>query len=77
MNREPRDEKEFLDAYKPKDYPSIALTADLVVFAVAGGVLHTALVRRGGHPFKDALALPGGFVGPNESAEQAALAGAR
>ncbi|RAM35675.1 NUDIX hydrolase [Arthrobacter globiformis] len=72
MNREPRDEKEFLDAYDSKAYPSIALTADLVVFAVAGGVLHAAMVRRGGHPFKNALALPGGFVGPHESAEQAA-----
>lgn len=69
---DPKSEKEFLHTYKPKDYPSIALTADLVVFAVSGGVLHTALVRRGGHPFKDMLALPGGFVGPHESAEQAA-----
>ncbi|MBP1137627.1 8-oxo-dGTP diphosphatase [Arthrobacter sp. PvP023] len=72
MSRNSKAEKEFLDSYKPKDYPSIALTADLVVFAVSGGVLHTALVRRGGHPFKGALALPGGFVGPHESAEQAA-----
>jgi 8-oxo-dGTP diphosphatase len=72
MSHEPNDEKEFLGGYKPWDYPSIALTADLVVFAVAGGVLQTALVRRGGHPFKDTLALPGGFVGPEESAEEAA-----
>lgn len=72
MSHEPNDEKEFLGGYKPLDYPSIALTADLVVFAVAGGVLQTALVRRGGHPFKDTLALPGGFVGPEESAEEAA-----
>ncbi|MCU1548881.1 MAG: hydrolase [Arthrobacter sp.] len=72
MSRDTNGEKEFLDAYKPKDYPSIALTADLVVLAVAGGVLHAALVRRGGHPFKGGLALPGGFVGPRESTEQAA-----
>jgi 8-oxo-dGTP diphosphatase len=72
LTPEAKAEKDFLESYKPKDYPSIALTADLVVFAVTGGVLHTALVRRGGHPFKDSLALPGGFVGPQESAEQAA-----
>jgi 8-oxo-dGTP diphosphatase len=65
-------EKDFLESYQPKDYPLIALTADLVVFAVTGGVLHVALIRRGGHPFMDALALPGGFVGAQESAEQAA-----
>lgn len=72
MSHDPNSEKEFLGGYQPWDYPSIAVTADIVVFAVAGGVLHTALVRRGGHPFKDALALPGGFVGPEESAEEAA-----
>jgi len=72
MTPEAKADKEFLESYKPKEYPSIALTADLVVFAVTAGVLRTALVRRGGHPFKGALALPGGFVGPQESAEQAA-----
>jgi 8-oxo-dGTP diphosphatase len=72
MSHDPKGEKEFLAGYQPRDYPPIALTADLVVFAVAAGVLHTALVRRGEHPFKDELALPGGFVGPQESAEQAA-----
>lgn len=72
MSPDSNGEAEFLSAYRPGDYPPIALTADLVVFAVVGGKLHVALVRRGGHPFKDTLALPGGFVGPQESAEEAA-----
>lgn len=65
-------EKDYLESYQPGDYPSVALTADLVVFAVSGGVLQVALVRRGSHPFKGQLALPGGFVGPMESADDAA-----
>ena len=73
MNRTPNGEQEFLHAYTPKDYPSVALSVDLVVLAVAGGVLHSVLVRRGVHPFKGGLALPGGFVGVRESAEQAAF----
>ena len=73
MNRTPNGEQEFLHAYTPKDYPPVALSVDLVVFAVAGGPLHSVLVRRGVHPFKGGLALPGGFVGVRESAEQAAF----
>ena len=73
MNRTPNGEQEFLHAYRPKDYPSVALSVDLVVLAVAGGLLHSVLVRRGVHPFKGGLALPGGFVGVRESAEQAAF----
>lgn len=65
-------EKEFLSGYRPGDYPAVAVTVDLVVFGVADGVLHTALVRRGAHPFKGALALPGGFLHPDEDALQAA-----
>ncbi|MGR0160606.1 NUDIX hydrolase [Paenarthrobacter nitroguajacolicus] len=72
MTSDANSAKDFLESYDPKDYPSVALTADLVVFAVSAGTLNVALVRRGGHPFKGALALPGGFVGPEESAEQAA-----
>lgn len=71
-NQVPEGEEEFLESYQPRDYPSVAVTVDLVVLAVAGGALHTALVRRGGHPFKGMMALPGGFVAPQESAEQAA-----
>lgn len=65
-------EQEYLDSYRPGDYPAVAAAVDLVVFAVAGGVLHTTLVRRAGHPFKDALALPGGFLRPEEDALQCA-----
>ncbi|OFI38396.1 NUDIX hydrolase [Arthrobacter sp. SW1] len=72
MSRGSDAEREFLEAYEPRDYPSIAVTVDLVVLAVAQGVLHAALVRRGGHPFKGMLALPGGFVAPRESAGDAA-----
>jgi 8-oxo-dGTP diphosphatase len=68
----PNAEQDYLESYRPGDYPSVALTADLVVFAITGGVLQVALVRRGAHPFKDQLALPGGFVGPRESADDAA-----
>ncbi|BCW57594.1 NUDIX hydrolase [Arthrobacter sp. StoSoilB20] len=72
MTSQAKSARNFLENYNPGDYPSIALTVDLVVFAVTDGVLKVALVRRGEHPFKDALALPGGFVGPEESAGQAA-----
>ncbi|MCC3291437.1 MULTISPECIES: NUDIX domain-containing protein [unclassified Arthrobacter] len=66
------EEEQFLQDYAPREYPSVALTVDLVVFAVKGSTLHAAFVRRGGHPFKAALALPGGFVGADEDALTAA-----
>lgn len=65
-------EEEFLRDYVPRDYPAVALAVDLVVFAVDGSTLNAAFVRRGGHPFKGALALPGGFVSPQEDALTAA-----
>jgi 8-oxo-dGTP diphosphatase len=43
-------EQEFLDGYRPGRYPAVAVTVDLVVLAVAGGVLHTILIQRGAHP---------------------------
>lgn len=65
-------EDRFLEEYEPRDYPSVALAVDLVVFAVVGSMLQVALVHRGEHPFKGDLALPGGFVGPEEDALGAA-----
>jgi 8-oxo-dGTP diphosphatase len=68
----PSGEEQFLADYEPGKYPFVALTVDLVVLAVQGSTLHAALIRRGGHPFKGDLALPGGFVGQGEDALQAA-----
>lgn len=56
----------------PTARSSVALTVDLVVFAVEGSTLHAALVRRAVQPFEGALALPGGVVEPHEDALQAA-----
>lgn len=53
-------------------FPPFAVTIDLVVLTVRAGVLQVLVVRRGEEPFKDRLALPGGFVHPDEDFEEAA-----
>lgn len=63
-------EREFLAAYRTKHYPAPYLAADVVLLSEGRDVL---LIRRKGHPFLGCWALPGGFVNPDESAEQAAL----
>lgn len=88
MEQELRDrngltEKEFLDRYQPGDYPRPSVAADMVIFTVADQKeenyrkipkkeLQLLLIKRGGHPYLGAWALPGGFVRPNETTEQAA-----
>jgi 8-oxo-dGTP diphosphatase len=68
-----QDEQEFIQNYQPGNYPSIGYTADIVIFTIINGKLSLLLVKRGGYPYKDCWALPGGFVEPNESSEQAAI----
>lgn len=70
--KETDSENEFLKTYNASDYPGFAYTADLTIFTIKNGELCILLVRRGGHPFKGYWALPGGFVGIDESSEQAA-----
>ena len=65
-------EAEFLANYKVKDYPRPSLTADILVFNQFNGNLQLLLIKRGGHPFINKWALPGGFVQQNERADQAA-----
>ncbi|MHB8872482.1 MAG: NUDIX hydrolase [Myxococcaceae bacterium] len=55
-------EKAFLQRYKPGTWPRPSVTADLVVLTIVDALLRVLLVRRSEHPFKDAWALPGGFV---------------
>lgn len=53
-------------------YPPFAVAVDLVIFTVRDGSLQALLIERGEEPFAGQLALPGGFVRPDEGLEAAA-----
>lgn len=72
--RPPPDEQEWLAGYDPRAFPPFGVTVDVVLLTVRGGALSVLLVERDTHPFRGALALPGGFVGVAEDLEQAAAA---
>lgn len=54
------------------DYPHPAVTVDVVVFTLRAGHFEVLLVRRGQAPYEGLWALPGGFVGIDESLRRAA-----
>jgi 8-oxo-dGTP diphosphatase len=64
---------EGMRTYDPRGYPSVAVTVDLVVLTIRDDDLEVLLVRRGGEPFAGTLALPGGFIRPDEGLSQAAV----
>jgi 8-oxo-dGTP diphosphatase len=67
------NEKEFLASYDPRAFPPFAVTVDVVLLTVREGVLTVLLVERDTHPFRGRLALPGGFVQPDEDLDNAAV----
>jgi len=75
MKIEYKTEEEFLAHYKPSDYPRPSVTTDVAVFAADNGnpdQLQLLMIRRGNHPCRGMYALPGGFVNPDETMDQAA-----
>ena len=54
-------------------YPRPAVTTDCVIFGQGEGDLKVLLVKRGNEPFKGMWAFPGGFLNPDETAEEGAL----
>lgn len=77
-------EKEFLADYKLSDYERPSVTADVAAFMIRSenrvsyrknpeNKLQLLLIKRGGHPFKDMWALPGGFLQKDETVEECAL----
>ena len=56
------DEAKFLARYKPGKFARPSVTVDIAAFTILDGALQVLLVKRGEHPFRGALALPGGFV---------------
>ena len=53
-------------------FPPFAVTVDLVVFTIRNHELCVLTIKRGEAPYKGRVALPGGFVLPNEDLEAAA-----
>ncbi|WP_068621260.1 NUDIX hydrolase [Paenibacillus tuaregi] len=83
VDRDGLTEREFLERYQVGDYERPSVAADMVIFTVTDTEednyrklpdkeLRILLIRRGGHPFLGKWALPGGFVRPDETTEQAA-----
>ena len=80
------EEKAFVEWYKAHEegkYEKPSMTADIAIFSVFGEnpydledtgekKLRLLLIKRGNHPCKDMYALPGGFVDPNETIDEAA-----
>lgn len=58
--------------YDPGAFPPFAVTVDLVVLTLRGELLNVLLVKRGGAPYADQWALPGGFVQADENLVAAA-----
>ena len=76
-------EEEFLKSYNPGHYARPSVAADMAIFTVTDQEesnyrklpeknLSILLIQRGGHPYLGCWALPGGFVRPEETTEQAA-----
>ena len=73
-NEEGLTEKEFLLQYRPGNYERPSVTVDMLIFAVAEEETETEvlLMKRKNHPCIGQWVIPGGFVNPNESLDEAA-----
>ena len=73
MARSAPGEREWLAAYDPHAFPPFAVTVDMVLLTVTDGRFSVLLVERDTHPFRGFIALPGGFVQPDEDLDAAAV----
>lgn len=81
--KEYKSEEEFLKDYDSSQFEKLSLTADMAIFSVSSENTNNyrklskkkfsvLLVKRKTYPFKDKWCLPGGFVGIDESIDDAA-----
>ena len=79
-----KTEEEFLQAYNPKEFDQLSMTADILLISVSDQeqanyrktskkMMSILLVKREDYPYKDKWCLPGGFLNPNtETLEECA-----
>ncbi|MBQ7105030.1 MAG: NUDIX hydrolase [Bacilli bacterium] len=83
MEKEYKTEEEFLKNYDSSKFEKLSATTDILIFSVASSKqdnyrklnnkhFSVLLVKRKQHPFKDMWCLPGGFIGIDETSEDAA-----
>lgn len=83
-NRQGLTEEEFLQHYDAGIFKNPSVTVDMLIFTVVNEKkenyrrlpeksLKILLIRRGDHPYIGQWALPGGFIGIDESLDEAAL----
>jgi 8-oxo-dGTP diphosphatase len=58
--------------YDSSEFPTFAVTVDIVVLTMSDGPLQVLLVRRAVMPYEGMWAIPGGFKRPNETLDEAA-----
>lgn len=82
-NKEYQSEEEFLKEYDSSKFEKLSMTVDTLIFSVADEEVGNyrklpekkfsiLLVKRDNYPFKDKWCLPGGFIGIQETLEDAA-----
>jgi 8-oxo-dGTP diphosphatase len=59
--------------YDVAQYPTFAVTVDVVILTMVEGRLHVLLVKRRDDPYQGRWALPGGFKRPDETLDEAAI----
>ncbi len=65
-------EKNYLENYRKEDYEKLSLTVDILIFTIDHKFnLQILLKKRKNYPYKDYWAIPGSFVGIDESLEEA------
>ncbi len=72
MNTTPLPEDSLQAGYDPAVFPRPSVTADIALFTVRDRALQVLLIQRKEWPFMGQWAVPGGFVRPGETLEEAA-----
>lgn len=84
INKQGLTEQQFLASYNVNQFERPSVTVDMLIFTVTDEetqnyrklpekVLRVLMIKRGDHPYMGQWALPGGFVRPDESLDEAAM----
>ena len=77
MKKTNLEEKEFLQKYDSSMFEKPSVAVDVLIFTIENDTLKLVMVEREEFPYKGCLALPGVFVGIDESLEDAVKRGVK